>query len=241
MYKFRRGHPSRFRAWGRSLTATLAVTWAVAAAAPASAAIVANLEGPNANELASGIGNVQGWAFPTLSGDEIETELDVYVDGQFVMNVPCCSDRADVKQVHPSAPVLSGFSGAFNFASVAPGPHTMEVHVYSKFGDHLVLTTSFTTARLGSYPYNKKFLWDDAKVDHCTSSNTVVNGKTVARVTCTDVEFTNGAGFTEHCAGTVEMTWVASAQGFRVTKGCDQIDWVKPPIEIGPVLPGGGF
>ncbi len=204
--------------------------------ANAGAAIVANLESPNSQELASGIGNVQGWAYPTIPGDEIKTEIDVYVDGQLVVQVPCCSDRGDVKQAHPAAPILSGFSGAYNFQSLTPGQHTMQVHVYSKFGDHEILSTTFTSDSLGSYPFNKKLFFDDAKADHCTPSNVVENGETVARFVCSGLEFTNGAGFTEHCAGDIEMTWMRSAQGFRVTKGCDLIDWVKPPFTIEPGL-----
>lgn len=212
----------------------------MAFASGAEAAIVANLEAPNASELASGVANVQGWAYPTIPGDEIEAEIDVHVDGQFALQVPCCSDRADVKAVHPSAPVLSGFSGAYNFQSLAPGAHTMEVHIYSKFGDHQVLSTSFTSESLGTYAFNKKLFYDDADAGHCISSNTVVNGETVARIVCSGVEFTNGAGFTEHCADDVEMTWLSSAQGFRVTKGCDFIDFVKPPPDIVvPELLGG--
>lgn len=218
----------------------LALTVVVAVVGHADAAIVANLEAPNSNELASGIGNVQGWAFSTTPGDEIKTNVDVYIDGQYVMQVPCCSDRADVKAVHPSAPILTGFSGAFNFQSLSPGPHTMEVHFASKFGESHVVSTSFGSESLGSYAFNKKLLFEDASVDFCSPTNVVENGEMVARLICSGVEFTNGAGFTEHCADTIEMTWIKSAQGFRVSKGCNLIDWVKPPftIEPGLVTPG---
>lgn len=242
MNKFWSGVALRLRGSGRRVViACVSAACLALSASVGSAAIQGNLEGPNGSEIASGIANVQGWVFPTLPGDVIETELDVYVDGQFVMNIPCCGDRGDVKQAHPQAPMLSGFSGAYNFSSLTPGTHTMEVHAYSKLGDHKVLSTTFDSARLGSYAYNKKFQWDDAKADHCTASNTTVGGKTVARVVCTDVEFTNGTGYTEHCAGTVEMTWMSSSQGFRVTKGCDFIDKVTPPFQINPELIGKGF
>ncbi len=219
---------------GRALA--IVATLMAGLAGTASATIVANLEGPNPNELASGVGNVQGWAYATIPGDEIKTEVDVYVDGQFALQVPCCSDRGDVKQAIAAAPLLSGFSGAYNFASLAPGQHTMEVHVYSKFGDHKVLSTAFSSESLGTYSFNKKFLFDDGKADHCTPSNVVEDGEMVGRIVCSGVELTNGAGFTEHCAGDIEMTWVRSVQGFRVSKGCDFIDWVKPPFKLEPSL-----
>ena len=91
--------------------------------------------------------------------------FDVDIDGQFAFQVPCCSDRGDVKAAHPQAPLYSGFAGAFNFQSLTPGQHTMDVHVYSKFGDHHVLSTTFTSESMGSYAFNKKFMFDDAKAE----------------------------------------------------------------------------
>lgn len=200
----------------------------------AAAAIIANLETPNSKELASGIGNVQGWAFSTVPGDEIEPLVDVVIDGQPALQVPCCSPRGDVEQDYPKAPALSGFAGVYNFQSLTPGSHTVEVHVYSKLGEHKVLSTTFESESLGSFSFNKGFSFDDAKADHCTPSNVLVDGTKVARLACTGFRMTNAKGFTEHCAGTVELTWMVSSQGFRVTKGCDLIDWTMPPIVINP-------
>ena len=232
----------------KRIAAVAALTGLLGFGATASAAeiIQAHLEAPNPSELASGIGNVQGWAFATVPGDEIKAQIEVWIDGQFAFEVPCCSSRGDVvdafKNSQTPAPLRSGFAGAFNFQSLAKGEHTMEVRLESKFGHVRTLKTTFTSEPMGNFAYNKKFLFDDATADHCVPSNVMVAGESVARLVCSGMTFTNGKGFTEHCAGKIEMTWIRSAQGFRLTKGCDLIDWVKPPVPFPevPAFPGGG-
>ncbi len=83
---------------------------------PARAAIVGLLESPDF--VASGVSNVQGWAYTTTPGAHLIQPFDVLVDGVKVAEVPCCSDRGDVQAAHPEAPLRTGFSGVFNWSLV---------------------------------------------------------------------------------------------------------------------------
>lgn len=216
---------TRFQAI-RALTVGLLVVAAMHVGATAArAAIVALLETPTESaEVFSGIANVQGWAYATEPGDEIEPLIAIFIDGEFVMEVPCCSDRGDVKDLHPTAPMRTGFSGAFNYSSLEPGAHVLQAHIYSQLGEHEVLSTTFFTERLGSFPYNKKFDWTTANADHCERLNKVIDGHTFAVIRCKGMTFERSDGTTEQCVGQVDLTWMPSSQGFRVTEGCSQLN-----------------
>ena len=82
-------------------------------AMPADADIFGELEAPSG--FASGISNVQGWAFTNTPGAELIQPFDVLIDGEVQFRVPCCGDRGDVQDNFPGAPLLSGFSGAYNW------------------------------------------------------------------------------------------------------------------------------
>lgn len=92
----------------------------VLGAGPAEAAITAVLESPN--EVASEVSNIQGWAFTTTPGASLTPPFKVYVDGDEVLEIPCCGARADVREVHPDAPLATGFSAVFNWGLIDPSP-----------------------------------------------------------------------------------------------------------------------
>ena len=89
----------------------------VLGAGPAEAAITAVLESPN--EVASEVSNIQGWAFTTTPGASLTPPFKVYVDGDEVLEIPCCGARADVREVHPDAPLATGFLIAASGFAVA--------------------------------------------------------------------------------------------------------------------------
>lgn len=65
--------------------------------------------------VASGISNVQGWAYTTTEGAELVQPFAVLIDGVEQFKVPCCGDRGDVQATNPGAPLLTGFSGVYNW------------------------------------------------------------------------------------------------------------------------------
>ena len=118
--------------------------------------IVANLEAPlplteGAASIASGISNVQGWAYTTSPGAEIDRHIEVFIDGVFAMLVPCCGDRRDVEAA--GGALLSGFSGVYNWGLLATGAHEIEVRIKSTIGEELTIRRDLRTARFGGHAF----------------------------------------------------------------------------------------
>ena len=78
--RLRNGTTARSAARQLALALAFTAVALVAYALNAAVAIVAHLENPTSAHLASGVANVQGWAFPTTPGDEIQPQIDVYID-----------------------------------------------------------------------------------------------------------------------------------------------------------------
>ncbi|MDG1400030.1 MAG: hypothetical protein P8R45_04730 [Candidatus Binatia bacterium] len=118
--------------------------------------IVANLETPilgidGVAADATGISNVQGWAYTTTPGAEIERHVEVFIDGEFAMLVPCCGDRGDVEAA--GGPLLAGFSGVYNWGLLESGAHELKVVIASTIGEELVIYRDLNTARFGDHPF----------------------------------------------------------------------------------------
>jgi secreted trypsin-like serine protease len=118
--------------------------------------IVANLETPilgidGIAADATGISNVQGWAYTTTPGAEIERHVEVFIDGEFAMLVPCCGDRGDVEA--SGGPLLAGFSGVYNWGLLESGSHELKVVITSTIGEQLVIYRDLNTARFGNHPF----------------------------------------------------------------------------------------
>ena len=104
-----------------------------------SGGIKANLEWPGENP--SGISIAGGWAFS--EGSAISSLVELWIDGNYSISMPCCSDRGDVPNVFPEAPLLSGFAGIFNWGSLlSPGEHEISVVIDDEVGDRAVIQKS---------------------------------------------------------------------------------------------------
>lgn len=68
----------------------------------------------------SGIDVVRGWAFDERDGETI-AKVELHVDGQRLTDIPCCSERADVRDGFPQYPAdntrNSGWGLTFNGAT----------------------------------------------------------------------------------------------------------------------------
>lgn len=107
--------------------------------------IVANFEWPNST--VSSISIAGGWAFS--EGSNIINLVELWINGEYSISMPCCSDRGDVKKVFPSADLLSGFAGIYNWPKLLPdGVSTLEALVYNELGDKLVLEKQVYINRL---------------------------------------------------------------------------------------------
>ena len=124
-----------------------------------SGGIVANLETPvlgidGIAADATGISNVQGWAYTTTPGAEIKRHVEVFIDGEFAMLVPCCGDRGDVEAA--GGPLLAGFSGVYNWGLLESGSHELKVIITSTIGEQMVIVRELNTARFGNHKYVRK-------------------------------------------------------------------------------------
>jgi len=176
-------------------------------------AIIANLEQPG--DFASGISDVQGWAFTTVPGARIDTLIQVNIDGKPAVRVPCCSDRADVPSKFAGAPALSGFSGVFNWGLLARGTHHLEVVITSSAGEALTITRTTATTRFYDIPFVANFQWPaDAE---CS----LVNAATPpfeARLACNTALLTRPNGTMAFCTPfkfPFFLGWDVASQSFK--------------------------
>lgn len=94
----------------------------------------AALESPNHGDTGSGIAIVRGWAVaPT--GRTIQ-RVQLFVDGQPSMTIPCCSHRSDVAAALPNEPnaANSGFGVTLNYGNLSAGVHSITVEVEDSSG-----------------------------------------------------------------------------------------------------------
>ena len=79
---------------------------------------------------AGGIGMVSGWAFTENPDAEIE-RVSLRIDKAAVgEEIPCCSDRLDVRKAFPTvAPPNTGFGGPINFNLIPSGVRTIGVEI----------------------------------------------------------------------------------------------------------------
>ena len=91
-----------------------------------------SLEEPVDAGTASGVANVRGWAVSDASIDRVE----LFVDGQYVFEIPYGGLREDVEQVFPAiaGSRFSGFGQTYNYGSLGAGEHTMMIRVHDGSG-----------------------------------------------------------------------------------------------------------
>lgn len=93
----------------------------------------------------SGIAVVRGWAFDERNGENI-AKVELYVDGQRLTDIPCCSERADVRDGFPQYPAdntrNSGWGLTLNWGNLPEGSHAVQVKLESTSG-----VTAFGDAR----------------------------------------------------------------------------------------------
>ncbi len=131
------------------------------------------LEEPVSNARYASISNLRGWAVAENS----ISKLELYVDGNFVSDIPYGGLRTDVGSAFPNYPNsdASGFSMAYNYKSLSPGQHEIAVRAIDSNGDHNEVSTAFTTTRFGT-----AFINDPSVIDLSTADNfTVLNDRTL--------------------------------------------------------------
>jgi len=125
---------------------TLTITTSSASAEP-----ILTFEEPVSGEVSNGIANVRGWVVSEMP----VANVDLYIDGVLFGEIPYGGARPLVGDMHSNFPNSdkSGFSMAYGFSNLSPGPHTMQVKAFDDSNQLLAeKTNNFTvTAFASSY------------------------------------------------------------------------------------------
>ena len=154
--------------------------------------------------MASGISNAQGFVWSAAGS---VTKVELFVDGKNEGRLPCCSERGDVQDSFPTAPLRTGFSAAISWGRFDAGMHTMRIKVTDSEGNTLTETRQVETLRaLKEKGFSRDLSLDDA--------DCLIDAG--GGFTCAGVKFSNGT-----CKGSVSFRWQNAKQAFEVVDGCD--------------------
>jgi hypothetical protein len=94
--------------------------------------LIANLENPTDGQKVSGILPIFGWALDQKG----ITKIELFIDDQFVGNIPYGGLRLDVKHAYPDYPDPedSGFAMIWNYSTLSSGNHSVKVKVQNQDG-----------------------------------------------------------------------------------------------------------
>ena len=155
---------------------------------------------------AGGIGTVSGWAFTENPDAEIE-RVSLRIDKAAVgEEIPCCSDRLDVRKAFPAvAPPNTGFGGPINFNLIPSGVRTVGVEIRDTAdpAETRIIDHEVSVVRLG----DAEFL-EDFKLTE--KSSVTVTG---SLLTLQDVEI-KAKGETEPMTVDAGFIWNESCQCF---------------------------
>ena len=152
-----RGSPATFLSlWGLLIGICAGSTIAIAPALAQLAVLESPEDGP-----VSGIGMVRGWAFASEPGESFGA-VELFIDGQNLGQVPCCSERADVQAAFPQYPAQntlnSGWGLAFNWGILSAGSHTLQFFRRGRIGGlSLIDTRTVTVVKPGDFEYIDRF------------------------------------------------------------------------------------
>jgi hypothetical protein len=106
---------------------------------------IGNLENPPNGRNVSGITTISGWALDSVGISKIE----LFIDDQFIGNIPYGGTRGDVKTAYPDYPNAenSGFGMIWNYSALAPGRHSIRVRIHNLEGLTKDLEGVFTVVK----------------------------------------------------------------------------------------------
>jgi glucose/arabinose dehydrogenase len=138
--------------WQRLLSATWLAT------ARAGPLLEANIESPAPAQTVAGVALIRGWAFP-VPPDTGLGGVRFFVDGRFLGNVPCCSQRPDVAAAFPANPQAldSGWGITFNYGSLPAGPHAVAIEFGDTTGAPVSPGRTVTVVRPGDFEFLDRF------------------------------------------------------------------------------------
>jgi len=106
------------------------------------------IEEPVQGSTVAGVGNIRGWAL----GDSSIESVELYIDGRYIADIPYGGTRNDVGNAYPALPESgeSGYSMAFAWGLLAPGPHQIRIRALDDLGRAAEASGSFTVNSFGT-------------------------------------------------------------------------------------------
>lgn len=169
-------------------------------------------------EPTSGISNIRGWAFSSFR--EI-TEVKLFVDGEFVSNIPYGGERRDVYNQFPDfiESLHSGFGMTYNFGELEAGSHSITVAIYDNQGKEI--GSDSVGFRVNSFP--EAFYSESRKPSLATSSTFTISSftgrfnylheleKGLDKILIKDVALVTGESYD------VTLKWSTAAQKYVIS------------------------
>ena len=162
-----------------------------------------NLETPVSGSTLGNIGTARGWAFhPTKPVEWVE----IYLDDQFISEVPVGGQRLDVYNAYPDAlnSRYPGFSQTLNFKEYEEGFHRLTVYAFTLDGNYNFQEAEFCVSKLAGTNFIKDpediALYEVGRI-HLWSDRMVLEGIQV--------------GPNRY---NVELTWNTATQDFQISQ-----------------------
>ena len=182
------------------------------------------IEEPAVGESYSGVTNLRGWVVsPAGVG---HNALEVHIDGEFAFYMPVGGNRADVAEAYPNYPDSdqSGFSMAFNYKSLSPGPHEITVLAFDNVGNYNDAVVYFDTER-----FESEFIADGSQVDLSTTEEVYLVDNHSYLMTGVTLEGRQWDFM---------LSWDKASQSFRtenikLSSGQDEADSCDPAVSFG--------
>lgn len=175
-----------------------------------------HFEEPADEGIGSGVANIRGWAIAMRPIARVE----LHIDGKLTAIVPWGGTRPDVGSAYPGNPHSgsSGFSMAYNFASLAAGSHTFLLRAVDDAG---AAADSMATFEVVRFP--NSFISNPASVSVLGAQLSVVDAQTFQLHNVT----------VENSLYDLKLRWNVAAQGFSIVA-------ITPVSKAAPVAPVAG-
>jgi hypothetical protein len=102
--------------------------------------IIGALESPSEGKRVLGLKTIYGWA---LDGEGI-SKVRLLIDGEYICDIPYGGLREELKEIHPNYPEAEkgGFALVWNYSSLPPGAHHVQVEIQNVRGEILRMDAS---------------------------------------------------------------------------------------------------
>lgn len=102
--------------------------------------MIGELESPSEGKRVLGLKTIYGWA---LDAEGI-SRVRLFIDGEYVCDIPYGGLREDLKEDYPNYPNAEkgGFALIWNYSSLSPGVHLVQIEVQNMKGEVLRLSAN---------------------------------------------------------------------------------------------------